>query len=103
MDDIRRSLVGDLVRELDGIEDVQVRESADDAEEDNGLDGRVGCVKRKGAEHRSQHRTIQQKKQIIPVPYLCGVIWTPGTGVCGLFSQTIIILGPHLRSPQNHE
>lgn len=34
---------------LDGGEDVEVRERADDAEEDDGLDGCVRCVQRKGA------------------------------------------------------
>lgn len=59
MDDIRRPRVGDLVRQLDRIQDVEVRECADNTEEHDGLNRRIGCMERKGAEHRSQHRTTR--------------------------------------------
>jgi len=54
---IRWPWVRHLVRLLDRIQYVQVRQCPDYTEEHYRLNRRVGCMQRKGAEHRSQHIT----------------------------------------------
>lgn len=68
---------------LDGVEDVEVGEGADDGEEDDGLDGRVCGMEREGPEEKAHRRDGASSCRPVPQTFISNsrpILGTPSPG-----------------------